>query len=134
MHEFSIQPPTEPLSAADRRVAEENIGTILGWYDALGPTNRLAPTKRWPTIRSSALVREMLSQALSRLAADNIMRYFLTSIVTEFTGEKPDDVDFGRVRRHQGDLGEWRLEQQCRVAARVDDFAMHIVHHFLAPS
>jgi hypothetical protein len=134
MHEFSIQPPTRPLSDEDRRAAEERVDTVLAWYDALGPTDRLAPTKRWTTIRSSALVREMLSQALSRLAADDILRYFLTCIVTEFTGDKPDDVEFGRVRQHLGDLDEWRFEQQFRVAARVDDFAMHVIHHFLAPS
>jgi hypothetical protein len=133
-HEFSIQPPKELLSAADRRVAEANIGTCLTWYDTLGPTERLKTTKRWPSIRSSALVREMLCQALSQLACDNIMRYFLTCIVTEFTAEKPDDVDFRRVHQHLANLSHWSTDKQQRVVARVDDFAVHIVNHFLAPS
>jgi hypothetical protein len=62
------------------------------------------------------------------------MRYFLKCIVTEFTATRPTDVDFHRIKESLVLSENWPAMWKQRAVERTDEFALHIVHHFLGPS
>ena len=72
------------------------------------------------------LVRLVYDHAPSDAGRDNILKYFLTSLV-------PDSTGFPDVLTHLGDFGDWDLVKKESIVELVRDFADHLVDGFFIP-
>lgn len=75
------------------------------------------------------LVKLVYDHAISEAGRDNILRYFLTSLVTDST----EVEEFPRVLTNLISFDNWDMSKKESIVERVRDFADHLVDGFFVP-
>jgi hypothetical protein len=75
------------------------------------------------------LIKLVYDHAISDAGRDNILRYFLTCLVTDST----ELEEFPRVLSNLIDFDDWSVSKKGSIVERVRDFADHLVDGFFIP-
>jgi hypothetical protein len=135
MNAFYIQPLGRMMTTDERCEATRLVETLFSWHEQLQPAHYTRPDAHaGSSFRPGVLLREVLDQALGVEGRDNIMRYILTCVVTHFTDQKVDDVDYRDVRSFfASGLDNWPEWNRYQAVERLIEVANHLCDHFLAP-
>ncbi len=133
---FSLRPLGRSMSDDERNEATRLVDILLDWHARVHPAHYSdAYTTPKIVFRPGVLLRQMLEQAFGSDGCDNIKRYILTCVFTDFTDRKVDSVDYSEVRSFfAAGLDNWGQVDRDQAVERLIEVAEHIRDHFLAPS
>jgi len=118
---------TASLSTNERRQATLAFDRIINYCSSHELSN--TPGDAGRRYGRAKLVKLVYDHAISEAGRDNILRYFLTSIVTQ-----PIEVDeFPRVLTNLIGFDTWDITKKESIVERVRDFADHLVDGFFVP-
>ena len=123
--DFSIT--TASLSTDERSQATLIFHRIINYCSSHESSN--TPGDAGRRYGRARLVKLVYEHAISEAGRDNILRYFLASMVTEST----EVEEFPRVLANLIDFDNWDMAKKESIIEKVRDFADHLVDGFFLP-
>jgi len=115
---------TAPLSSYDRTRSHAIFQHIVQYCESYELLNTITPTRKY---KRGRLLQLVYDHAISDHGRDNILRYFLSTMIASPEESSPNNQDFSDVLSSLGDFKDRNTLEKDKIVQRAQELADHLV-------